>query len=114
MALLRIEGLPDEPLAAAAAFHAEWLPRAQALLAGKGGDLTLLFEAADHAHRGWRVAAIQGLAREYAPYRVNGVAGGGDAAVSAAADYLARAEGLTGQYLPLDDVGAGAVLGLAS
>src|SRR5512139_1028108 len=105
MAVLRIEGLPDEPLSAATVFHAEWLPRAQELLAREGGNLTLLFEAADHAHRGWRLAAIQGLAREYAPLRVNGVAGGTDVAVSAAADYLARAAGLTGQYLPLDDAG---------
>ena len=40
------------------------------------------------------------------------VSGGSAEAVAAAAEYLARAPGLTGQLISLDDLGAGAVLPL--
>ena len=138
MQQLRIEGLPEDPLAAAAAFHVEWLPRAFALLgpprngevaAGtadgggslpdarllqaapplhhpadgpppRGGeDLILIFAPADHTHRGWRLAAVQGLARDYAPRRINAVEAEGEAAIASTSAYLAAAPGLTGQCL---------------
>jgi hypothetical protein len=47
-----------------------------------------VFPAADHSHRGWRLAAVQGLAREHAPRRVNAVASDDEAAIAAAARYL--------------------------
>ena len=53
---------------------------------------------------------MQGLAREHAPRRVNGVASDGEPAIAAALTWLEAAEGVTGQYLPLDDEGAGAVV----
>ncbi len=108
MARLQVPLLPDLPSAAAAAFHREILPQAAALLAEDDTCLTLLFAPADHTHRAWRLAAVQSLAREHAPARVNAIAGGGDTAAALA--YLEAAEGVTGQYLPLDDVGAGAVV----
>ena len=93
--VLRIEGLPEDALGAAAAFHAEWLPRAREL-AGRG-DLALVFPAAPYDHRGWRLAAVQDLARAAAPRRVNGLAGGDEAAIGQAAAWLAQAPGITGQ-----------------
>ncbi|MDE2412309.1 MAG: hypothetical protein KGM18_11105 [Sphingomonadales bacterium] len=100
-----IAGLPDDPLAAAAHFYS-------ATAAGITGsdDLVLIFPAADHAHTAWRLAAIESLARERVPGRVNGISGGSAAAVAAAMAYLAAAPGVTGQYLPLDDAGAGPVI----
>ena len=108
MAAVRVAGLPDAPSAAANAFYQQ----IGALLASpsRGENLTLMFEAADHTHTGWRLAAIQSLAREQAPQRVNAIAGGHAAAVAAALAYLDAADGVTGQYLPLDDRGAGFVI----
>ena len=110
MARLKVQLLPDLPSAAAAAFHREHLPRAAALLDGGAPSLTVIFAAADHTHRAWRLAAVQGLAREHVPARVNAVAGGNAASITAALAYLEAADGVTGQYLPLDDLGAGPVV----
>lgn len=110
MELLRIEGLPADPLAAAAEFHVEWLPRVSQTQSQAGDLLVLQFTLADYTHRAWRLAAVQGLAREYAPQRVNGVAGESASAIASACAYLAAAPGLTGQLLSLADAGAGLVL----
>jgi hypothetical protein len=107
--LLRIDALAAEPLAAAAQFHAEVLPRIAAEIQG-GANLALVFPPADYTHRAWRTAAVQALARQYAPLRVNALASDEEAAIAASLAYLARAEGVTGQYLPLDGNGAGALL----
>ncbi|WP_374531788.1 Rossmann fold domain-containing protein [Novosphingobium sp.] len=106
MRIVRIEGLPDDPLAASARFHAQDLPA----LPAPSEDLLLVFPEADHTHKAWRLAAVQSLARAAVSHRVNAVSGGGEAAVSAAAAYLAAAPGVTGHLLVLDDAGAGAVL----
>ncbi|PKB25971.1 hypothetical protein B0I00_1179 [Novosphingobium kunmingense] len=103
-----VTGLPDDPVSAAAAFYAAIAPT----LAGSD-DVTLVFEAADHTHSAWRLAAVQSLARARVPGRVNALSGGSEAARVAAIAYLAKAPGLTGQYLPLDDSGAGAVIPVA-
>lgn len=97
MRVLVVEGLPAEPLAAAADFHARILPQ----IGTAQEDLALVFPVADHTHRGWRLAAVQALARAHAPCRVNALAGGGQEAVEAALAYLAAAPGVTGQVLPL-------------
>jgi len=110
MARLAVPPLTDLPSAAAAEFHRTVMPQATEILSGETQCLTLLFAPSDHTHRAWRLAAVQALARERAPARVNAIAGEGDAAVSAALAYLEAAEGVTGQYLLLDDVGAGAVI----
>lgn len=108
MECVRIAGLPDDPLEAAAVFHAEHAARLRAAAT----DLVIAFPMAGHTHKGWRLAAVQMLARAIAPLRVNAVSGGTDAAIAAAFEYLARAPGLTGQLISLDDLGAGAVLPL--
>ena len=110
MALLRVGTLPDEVLAAAARFHAGVLPLILAELASDPRHLTLIFPPADHTHRGWRLAVVQSLAREYAPVRVNAVTSDSEPAIAAALAYLGTAEGVTGQLLQLDDTGAGEVL----
>lgn len=109
MALLRIEGLPDAPLDAAAAFHADWLPAARSA-ASADAVTTLVLVPADHTHRAWRRAAVQELARVAVPNRVNAIASDSGTAIAAAADFLAAAEGVTGQYLMLDDAGAAPVI----
>jgi hypothetical protein len=97
-AVLRIEGLPAGALDAAARFHAEWLPKARALVPPPlGEDLVLVFPAAAYDHRGWRLAAVQDLAREAAPRRVNALAGDDVEAIAATAEWLAQAPGITGQ-----------------
>jgi hypothetical protein len=129
--------LPETPLTAAAAFHTEVLPllehaliepleeaigaamlegddaivRDNALPSETGGrSLLLIFTPADHTHHAWRVAVVQSLAREHAPFRVNAVASEEPDAIAAAEHYCAAAPGVTGQYWSLDGNGAGSVL----
>lgn len=101
MPLVRIEAreLPDGPLDAAAAFHARIVPEARR---AAGNDLVLLFDPADHTHEHWRTAAVEELAREAAPCRVNGAVGGSSSSVKAVCDYLESAPGVTGQVLAVD------------
>ena len=98
--LLRIKELPDAALDAAAAFTREYLTSVRGTLAG-GADLTIVLPQAPYDHRDWRRALARDLARAHAPARINVIAGSGDARISAAADYLANAPGVTGQYLEL-------------
>jgi len=109
--LFRVTGLPDEPLAAAAHFHSRILPDVLARFGPPHPEhgIVLAFPQADHTHRAWRLAVIQGLAREHAPSRVNAVAGGTEAAIAATLEWLARAPGVTGQYWSLDAGRAGRV-----
>ncbi|MBO0749701.1 MAG: hypothetical protein J2O44_04620 [Porphyrobacter sp.] len=100
-AVLRIEGLPQGALDAAAQFHAEWLPRAREALA-EAGAVALVFPPAPYDHRGWRLAAVQDLAREAAPKRVNAVAGDDEPAIADTLAWLAQVPGITGQLLAVD------------
>lgn len=106
--VLAIEDLPGGPLAAAVAFHAQWLAQAEAMLAD--GDLVLVMPLAGHKHRAWRLAAVQGLARAYAPARANLVECDEPAGIAAACAFLAASPGITGQILRLDSQAPGAVI----
>ncbi len=97
MKRIAVDGLPDDPLAAAGVFHQHWLAHVEDVLA-TGEDVLLLLPSADHTHREWRLAIVTGLARKHTPRRINMVAGDGDA-VDATEAYLAKAPGITGQYL---------------
>jgi hypothetical protein len=99
-AVLRVEGLPDGALNAAETFYEAWLP--QARTASRSEDTVMVFPAAPHDHRGWRLAAVQNLAREAAPKRVNGIAGDDNEAIAATLLWLASAPGVTGQLLAVD------------
>ena len=110
-AVLEIERLPDDPLDAASYFYAEVLPGIREDLAtAPQMNLTIVFEPAGHEQRGWRLAVVQELAREYAPSRINALESDDKAAIHAAIAYLGDAPGVTGQLLPLDSNGAGEVL----
>jgi hypothetical protein len=74
----------------------DW-PEPPELLAGR--SITIVFPSADHTHRAWRLAAVQELAREVAPMRLNAIAGDDEAAVREACAYLQEAGGVTGQLL---------------
>jgi hypothetical protein len=96
--VVRVEQCHDDPLDAAEKFYAEYLERR----VEAGVDLVVYrFGSAGHEHRGWRLAAIQNLARRFAPVRVNGIVGNQTAAYEEALAYLQGAPGITGQLLEL-------------
>ena len=100
--LLPVGALPDDPLAASRHFHSDVLPALIAALDTADGQATLVFGPADHRHDDWRRAAVTTLARARAPLRINAIAGDDRAGFAATADYIAGAEGLTGQYLVVE------------
>jgi hypothetical protein len=110
MAVYEVKALPEAALAASAQFHANHLPLIEIVLATIDEPLTIIFPPVDHTHHGWRLAALQELARQYAPLRINAVAGDDAAAIAASIRYLEAADGVTGQSLMLVGEGAGAVL----
>lgn len=110
-AVLRVGGLPDEALDAAAAFYDQWLPRALKQLSPDSEVLTIVLSGAAYDHTDWRRAAARDIARAAAPQRVNIVAGDDEGAIAATVEYLARAPGVTGQYLPTTGGGAGVATG---
>ena len=91
-----------EPLAAAARFHAEFLPAIETELV-TGASLVVRFDHAEDKPHGWRREAIAALARKYAPARVNAVAPAEvDSAVGPvelAIAFLFANESVTGQLL---------------
>lgn len=107
MSLKRIEArdLPALSLDAASAFHTLILPQIRGASASgdaSGDNCVVLFDPADHSHESWRKAAIGELAREAAPCRLNGVIGSSQSAIDEICDYLANAQGVTGQIFETD------------
>jgi hypothetical protein len=96
--LIVATSLPQSPLDAAAEFHAAIVPEVRAAQ----GDVVLAFDPADHSHKAWRLAAIQELAREAAPRRVNAVVGVAGPQQDEVLAFLAGAPGVTGQMLQAD------------
>ena len=113
MRLIPARVLPDDPLDASAEFLSRVVPEVRAAIGAADLAACIVFDPADHRHRGWRLAAIQSLGREAAPGRVNAVAVAvaEEATLRSAVTYLETAPGVTGQYLPLDGHGAGDALG---
>jgi len=94
---------PSSALDAASMFHQDIVPELRRLLASDDADsVVLLLPPADHVHAAWRLAAIQGLAREAAPLRVNAIVGDAGPGVDEAIAFLADAPGVTGQILVVD------------
>jgi hypothetical protein len=104
MKTVRVDGMPDEPLAAASLFHQHWLAHVEHKL--EEGDVTVALDPADYRHRDWRGAIARDLARKHAPRRIN-VVSGTDVVIEAFAAYLEHAPGITGQYFEGDGHGAG-------
>ena len=98
--IVRVDRLPPGALEAAEVFRGEYLPAIRAHLQS-GRSLTVALPSATHDHTDWRRAMARDLARAYAPARINFIAGGNIAAIRDAENYLAGADGVTGQYLPL-------------
>jgi len=105
---------PDGPLEAATYFLTELVPQVREfapptrLAAEIGAEpveadtvkaIAIVFPKADHTHDAWRLAAIQQLARESAPLRVNAIVGD---EVEAVSSFLASAPGVTGQVFETD------------
>jgi hypothetical protein len=95
MRAVRVGPLPEGALEAAAEFHAKVVP---ALIPPHPGeDLVLIFPPGPYDHRGWRLAAVQDLARAAAPARINAIAGDNESAIAETLAYLEHAPGVTGQ-----------------
>jgi len=107
-AVLWIDDLPEGALDAAARFHSRDLPRARKALCDADA-VALIFALAPYDHRGWRLAAVQDLAREAAPKRVNGVTGDDGQAIAETVAWLEQAAGITGQLLAVDGNAGGKV-----
>ena len=99
--VVRISTLPENALRASADFYRDHLAMVIDGLAGNVTALAIVFPPASHAHAGWRRAAIANLAREFAPVRVNGVAGNDGEALDATLAWLGHSPGVTGQLLGL-------------
>lgn len=106
MKRILVEALPDDPIAAAGLFYQNWLDLIERTLV-TGQDVLIAMPVADYPHEEWRRAAVAMLARQYAPLRVNLVAGEREA-LERSADFLARAPGVTGQYLRVCEEGVAA------
>src|SRR5688572_9493539 len=98
MRVVRVGPLPERAIDAAAAFPATVLPRI-CTPRREEEDLALVFAPAAVDHHGWRLSAVQDLARAAAPARVNGVVGDEEQAIAATLAWLEQAPGITGQLL---------------
>jgi len=105
MAALVVTDLPDNPLDAAAAFHARFVSLVRAQVLAGEAVICLAFDPAGPDHAAWRLAAVQGLAREAAPMRVNAVIGMDHAAIERTVGWLAGNAAITGQCLTLGGAG---------
>ena len=102
---------PVAPLDASAYFLAHCLPQVREMLAGEGmweplerpQAACVILPEASHEHHSWRIAAVEELAREAAPVRINGIVGGSDEALEEVVAYLDAAPGVTGQVLEVAD-----------
>ncbi len=99
-AIVKAGGLPEAPLDAAAAFHARIVPDVRIAMP-RNRDIAIIFDPADHTHHAWRLAAIQELAREAAPCRINGVVASRSdfAGLAQVLNFVHANEGVTGQVL---------------
>ena len=102
--LYHVQHLPDGGIAACAAFHADQLGAARALVADGAADaLAIVLPPAGPDHTDWRRALARDLARDlaraHAPVRVNVVAGPEGPARDSLIAYLADAKAVTGHYL---------------
>ncbi len=95
-----IDDLPDGPLAAAAAYFADYHAASLDMLsADKVDALAIMLPAAGLDHDDWRRTLARDLARAHTPKRANVVGVSDSAAEQEMLAYLRNAPGVTGQYL---------------
>jgi hypothetical protein len=97
--VVQIAWLPSAALDSATEFHEGWLDEVLGVLETGAQELAIVLPAAPRDHDDWRRALVRDLAREWAPQRVNIVAGDDEQAVAATLAYLSQAPGVTGQLL---------------
>jgi hypothetical protein len=97
------KGLANSPLDAAADFYARIVPAIREAMA-RSSDLAIVFDPADHSHSAWRLAAVQEIAREAAPCRVNGLVASRSNlnGTAQALQFLHDSPGISGQLLTVD------------
>ena len=105
----------DDPADDALHFYTTLMPLARGLLTGEVppsvvnlkdpvDSIVVVFGYGGYEHRDWQLAAMQTLAREVAPKRINGIVGGDSEpetldTIDEVAAWLAAAPGITGQLL---------------
>ena len=99
--VVSVNDLPPSPVDAATLFYLQTVPGIREELPNVT-EVVIYFEPADHSHRGWRLAAVQELAQEAAPTRVNALVGTDRDAMWAARQFLENAPGVTGQLLAVE------------
>lgn len=100
---LEVGTLPAQPLDAASAFIALYLPQARALIEDPAASaLAIVLPPADAAHADWRRTLARDLAREYTPKRANVIAAAPGEGLAAMLRYLSDAPGVTGHYCEVD------------
>ena len=104
-AIVRVGGLPESALDAAAAFHADWADEVRHAAAQGSEYVIVVMPPAPFDHADWRRAAAHALARAHPDHCINIVAGSDSGAVGRMVAFLGRAPAITGQYLPLAETG---------
>ncbi len=99
--LIETGPLAPGALEAAATFYERHSGAVAHAIAGGAISVVLAMPAATYDHKDWRRTAARDLARLHTPVRVNVIGGGDPAAIRATSAYLADAQAITGQYLPL-------------
>ena len=99
-----VPGLPDAPLDAACSFLEHSVPTIRQMLEAHAelASIEIVLSHADHAHRAWRLAVVQELAREAAPVRVNAIVGEHESFIKETQAYLREAPGVTGQLFEVE------------
>lgn len=96
---LAANNLPEQPLDAATAFMALYLPQARTIIEHPHTTaIAIILPPADKSHSDWRRALARDLAREYAPKRANIIAASGGKALAQMLQFLSDAPGVTGHY----------------
>ena len=101
-AVIAFDPATHDALDAASAFHANALPQVLQRASATPDSIAVVLPPAPYDHADWRRAVARDLARRCAPVRVNLVAGSDRDGTDAACAYLARAHGVTGHYLILE------------
>lgn len=105
-AVIETGPLAPGALEAAATFYERFSGAVAHAIADGAASVVLILPTGPYDHADWRRAAARDMARLHAPVRVNVIGGDDPRARAATTEYLAMAEAVTGQYLPLEAGGS--------